>query len=111
MVDQNLKWNRYSVTYAFNGHLRQRSTDAISRIRETITELQDQGAPIEFLGATKVIDGDGHPTEMTVRYNALTKGFIAWLDYQAELPACGQPQVVEEHLPQSDIRDVAVAKS
>lgn len=101
--------NRYTITYAFNGYLRGESTEPISRIREAVTELQDNGASIEFLGATQRIDSDGHPSEITARYEAPTKGFIAWLNWQAQLPACGQPQDVEDHPPQSDNRNVAAA--
>lgn len=103
--------NRYTITYAFNGYLRGESTEPISRIREAITELQDKGAPIEFLGATQKIDGDGHPSEITTRYEAPTKGFIAWLNWQAQLPACGQPQIDEDHTAQPDHRNVAAAES
>lgn len=103
--------NRYTITYAFNGSLRGGSTEPVSRIREAITRLQDEGASIEFLGATQRIDGDGHPSEITARYEAPTKGFIAWLNWQAQLPACGQPQVVEDHTTQSGHRNAAVAES
>lgn len=86
-----------------------RSTGAISRIRETIAELQDEGATIEFLGSTQTIDGEGHPIEITVRYTAPTKRYIAWLNWHAELPVCGPPQYDEDPPPRTRNRADAVA--
>lgn len=109
MAERPAQQNRYTVTYAFDGHLRRGSTAPISRIRKTIETLQDEGATIEFLGAMQAIDGNGHPSEITVWYKTPTKRYIAWLNWKAELPACGPPQFDERHPPQSVTRDVAVA--
>lgn len=111
MADRPHQTHRYTVTYAFSGNRRGASTDAISRIRETIAEHQHVGSTVEFLGATQTIDGDGHPSEVTVRYEATSKGSIAWLNWQAGLPACGPTQYDETQPPQAGNRDVAVAES
>lgn len=92
MVDRTTQLNRYTVTYAFDGYPRIEYAEAISRIRETIAELDREEVAITFLGATLEINAAAQLTAITVRYEARNKGTIGRLNCRAGLPACGQPQ-------------------
>lgn len=82
----------YKATYTFNGNRRQPPDEAISRIRETVMDMQDGGIDIKFLGATGEIDSAGKAIEVTARYSASSEGTIGWLNWRAELPASGSPE-------------------
>lgn len=83
---------RYEATYTFSGHRRQPPNEAISRIRETVMGMQDEGIEIEFLGATGEIDLAGKVIEVTARYSAPSEGIIGWLNWRSGLPASGSPR-------------------
>lgn len=107
-ADQTNQLNRYTVTYAFNGHLRGEYAEAISRILKTVGELHREGVEVEFLGATMDINRAGQPITIKARYEAPTKGTIGWLNYRARLPACGEPQRKEAATTESEDRNIAI---
>lgn len=82
----------YRVTYAFNGHRCQTVDEAVSRIRETVGRMQEEGLDIELLGASGEVDTADHGIEVTARYAAPSKGTIGRLNTRARLPASGSPQ-------------------
>lgn len=82
----------YRATYTFNGPRRRPLDEAISRIRGTVTGMQDEGIDIGFLGATGKIDTAGKIVEVTARYRAPSEGAIGWLNWRAGFPASGSPQ-------------------
>lgn len=82
----------YNVTYTFNGHLRPKSDKAISLIRETVTEMKDEGTDIDFLGATGEINVAGQVIELTARFAAPSEGSVGRLNWRAGLPASGSPR-------------------
>ena len=82
----------YTVTYAYNGYLRGEYSDAISRISETVAQLQREEVDIEFCGATQQINGSGQLVTVTARYEAPNKGAIGRLNCRGCLPASGPPQ-------------------
>jgi hypothetical protein len=82
----------YTVTYVFNGYLRGVYSESISRISETVAQLQREGVDIEFCGATQEINGAGQLISVTARYEAPSKGAIGRLNCRACLPATGPPQ-------------------
>jgi hypothetical protein len=83
---------RYSVTYAFNGYLLGDRESVVSLITETVSQMQEQGIDIEFLGATQVVDASGELRTATVRYSAPRKRTIARLNCRACLPPSGSSQ-------------------
>jgi hypothetical protein len=83
---------RYTVTYAFNGYLRGNRESVVSLITETVSEMQQQGIDIEFLGATKEVNASGELQTATVRYSAPRKRTIARLNCRACLPSSGSSQ-------------------
>lgn len=91
----------YTVTYAFNGYLRGEYSEAISRISETVAQLQREGVDIEFCGATQEINGAGQLIAVTARYEAPSKGAVGRLNCRACLPATGSPQRDEKDAPES----------
>lgn len=102
MSNQTDDFNRYTVTYSFSGHLREDYTEAISRIRETVEELNHEDVAITFVGATLEIHHTARPNTITARYEAPSKGTIGWLNCRARLPACGPPQREDADTTESD---------
>lgn len=102
MSERTGELNRYTVTYAFSGYLRQEYTEAISRIRTTIEELHREEAEIAFSGATLDINEASQLITITARYEAPNKGTIGRLNCRAGLPACGQPQREDTDTTESD---------
>lgn len=83
----------YTVTYAFNGYLRGEYSEAISRISETVAQLQREGVDIEFCGGTLNINSAGQLITATARFEAPSKGAVGRLNCRACLPASGSPEV------------------
>ena len=102
MSQQTAATSKYTATYAFGDDSRTDYGDVIWLIRETIAETQQTGLDIEFLGATREVDTAGHLVELTVRYEAVSKAAIAYLNWRAGLPASGSPQVAPADGTESD---------
>lgn len=98
----------YTVTYAFNGYLRGEYSEAISRISETVAQLQREGVDVEFCGATLNINGTGQLITVSARYEAPSKGAIGRLNCRGCLPASGPPQDDGKEVSQSAIRHGAL---
>lgn len=101
--------SRYTATYAFNGYLRGEYSEAISRITETVAQMQRENIEIEFHGATQEINGAGQLIAVTARYEAPSKGAIGRLNCRACLPASGPPQPGETDVTESAGRYGGVA--
>lgn len=101
----------YTVTYVFNGYLRGEYSESISRISESITQLQREGVDIEFCGATQKINGAGQLIAVTARYEAPSKRTIGRLNCRACLPATGPPQHDGKDTPESTESPGALARS
>lgn len=99
---------RYEVTYSFDGYLAVQCPDPVPLITESVADMQRNGIPLAFLGATQEIDPSGHPIETTVRFSAPSKGTIGRLNCRARLPASGSPQRQELGEPASERHRVAI---
>ena len=99
----------YTVTYAFNGDIREEYEEAISLVIETITEMRRDGIDVEFLGAVQVIDSAGQLIEVTARYAAPSKGTIGQVNCRARLPASGPPQPISSGDTEFETHPVAIA--